>query len=101
MVWNNEPIRARGLGWAALLLLAGLPTFCGLARASEPAPPNKPIPATYFGLHAQRIVVPPRLQMDPAPFPTVPFGSFRLWSIPDWFQINGRPGQDYNFTAID
>ncbi len=85
----------------AAMLLLGLAGLTAVAMASEPAPPRKPIPATYFGLHAQRIVVPPRLQMDPAPFPTVPFGSFRLWSIPDWFQINGRPGQDYNFTAID
>jgi hypothetical protein len=66
--------------------------------ASTPAPPSKPIPATYFGLHAQRVVT---RQGPAAPFPTVPFGSFRLWSIPDWSMINGRPHQDYNWTALD
>lgn len=85
-----------------LFLLATLVSLGTIpAIAASPAPPNKPIPPTYFGLHAQRVVVPPRLQMPAAPWPTVPFGAYRLWSMPDWFQINGRPGQDYNFTAID
>ena len=84
-------------GGLITLLLLVLP----LSAASNATPPSKPIPATYFGLHAQRIVVPPRLQMPAAPFPTVPFESFRMWSIPDWFQINGSPGQRYNWMAID
>ena len=63
-----------------------------------PAAPAKTIPATYFGLHAQKAVSP---RDEPAPWPMVPFGAFRLWSIPDWFQINGRPGRQYNFQVVD
>ena len=98
----RSPLHSKVCGWffCSILLatLACLGSFHALA-ASGPAPPTKPIPPTYFGLHAQRIVVPPRLQMPPAPWPTVPFGSFRLWSIPDWFQINAR--RDYNWMALD
>lgn len=83
--------------WLGFALL-----FCSVVSvAATPGPPSRPIPPTYFGLHAQRIVVPPRLQMPPAPFPTIPFGSFRLWSMPDWSQINGRPGRQYNWMALD
>ncbi|HVO81100.1 MAG TPA: cellulase family glycosylhydrolase [Terriglobales bacterium] len=84
----------------ATLVALVISLLCGPAAlaASTPAPPAKPIPATYFGLHAQKSVT---RRGPAAPFPTVPFGSFRLWSIPDWFQINGRPGQQYNWTALD
>ena len=93
-------IKRRIHGWLAAVLASAsfipiLPAF------GASGPPSKPIPPTYFGLHAQKVVVPPRLQMPPAPWPTIPFSSFRLWSIPDWFQINGMPGQQYNWKAID
>ena len=93
-------IKRRIHGWLAAVLASAsflliLPAF------GASGPPSKSIPPTYFGLHAQKVVVPPRLQMPPAPWPTIPFASFRLWSIPDWFQINGMPGQQYNWKAID
>src|SRR5689334_13097163 len=87
----------------AILLIVSQVAVAGFA-ASTPAPPSKPIPPAYFGLHAQRIVVPPRMEaqgMKAAPFPTIPFKSFRMWSIPDWAQINGSPGQQYQWVAID
>lgn len=86
-----------------LRYLVGLPAALLALALAAPAAPQvlvapQPIPATYFGLHAQKAVSP---RDKPAPWPTVPFGSFRLWSIPDWFQINGRPGRQYNFQVVD
>ena len=93
--------RIRSIAVLAATLAISLLTPISSQAGSVSEPPSKPIPATYFGLHAQRIVMPPRLQMPAAPFPTVPFGSFRLWSIPDWFQINGSPGRRYRWMALD
>lgn len=61
------------------------------AQALALTPPDGPIPAAYFGLHTHR---------DDR-FPTVPFGSWRLWDAGlSWPHLQPRRGE-WDFRRLD
>lgn len=63
--------------------------------------PKEPIPLTYFGLHAHRLVHPGRNGIRSA-WPNIPFGSLRTWDAEDvkWGDIEPTKGKFY-FYLLD
>ena len=58
--------------WTSLLSVVLFATLLCSAQEQHLRPPASPIPKTYFGLHIHRAAT-------TTPWPTVPFGSLRLW----------------------
>lgn len=76
----------RRAGFFAVLLAA----ITGMAGAANDAP----VPREYFGLHIHRAD-------QGTAWPTVPFGSWRLWdSYVGWAQLEPKKGQ-WDFTRLD
>lgn len=76
----------RRAGFFAVLLAA----ITGMAGAANDAP----VPRDYFGLHIHRAD-------QGTAWPTVPFGSWRLWdSYVGWAQLEPKKGQ-WDFTRLD
>nr|MBA3914046.1 oligosaccharide flippase family protein [Terriglobales bacterium] len=68
-----------------------LPRAIAAPTVHHPAPPQ-PIPATFFGMHFRR---------DKISWPTIPFGSLRLWDTDTrWQNMNPSPGV-YDFHTLD
>lgn len=76
-----------------LVLLAGMMGF-SIAETVMLAPPNKPVPLSYFGIHNHRF-------HDPAMRPTIDFGTWRLWDAGvAWSQLELRKNE-WNFGRLD
>jgi Glycosyl hydrolases family 39 len=74
----------------ALVLLLG----AGAGPSAVLNPPKTPIPITYFGLHMHRAVT-------KTEWPSVPFGSWRLWDTHvTWQDLEPARGQ-WNFAQLD
>lgn len=74
------------------------------ACAVQPEPTNAPVPLTYFGMHIHRAV-----QTQPwlpngdklTPWPSVKFGSWRLWdAYVAWPSLEPEKGK-WNFSTLD
>jgi hypothetical protein len=75
-------------------LLFALCTLASSERAAAQQPNSEPIPLQYFGLHIHRAD-------QGTAWPTVPFGSWRLWdAYVGWAQLEPNKGQ-WNFTRLD
>lgn len=81
-------------------------SYMGLAGCSpvEAQPPRTPVPMSYFGLHAHRLVlhVPSGTNgILQSPWPSFPFGSLRLWdAYVTWPHL--QPERDrWNFSTLD
>jgi hypothetical protein len=79
-----------------LLLIA---TMLPIGQSQAPsivslAPPQIPVPASYFGLHLHLYT--------PETWAQVPFSELRLWDLEDaiWYAIEPRKGQ-WNFSQLD
>lgn len=66
----------------------------GLPNLSRLAYSDQPVPATYFGMHIHRAAT-------TTAWPSVPFGSWRLWDAhAAWPNVEPQPGK-WDFTNID
>lgn len=75
-----------------LLLALSVTLLCGPRAFS--AEPLGPVPLEYFGLHIHRAD-------QGTVWPTVPFGSWRLWdAYVGWAQLEPQKGQ-WDFTRLD
>jgi hypothetical protein len=72
------------------------------AQQANLAPPRGPIPAAYFGLHIHHLWSDPvKHQWNEAEWPTVPFGSWRLWDAHVlWTYLEPAQNQ-YDFKILD
>ncbi len=94
---KNLSLRIR-FRFATILGVSLATTFAGSAFAiprDQGGPPSGPIPPTFFGIH--RHVHGKKVE----PWPTVPFGTFRLWdSNTSWAQLNPSKGK-YDWEQLD
>jgi len=68
----------------------------GIPQPVAPGPPGQGIPPQYFGLNLH-----PGVLNGNIPWPTIPFGSVRLWDTgTTWAQINTSEGV-YDFSVLD
>lgn len=84
-------------------IIRGLLAACtSLAMAVQPSqaasirldPPKAPIPATFFGMHIHYFAT-------TTPWPSIPFGSLRLWdAYVTWPRLEPQQGKR-DFTALD
>lgn len=86
--------RGQHIARASLLLIAQLCAAVVVQAQEGAAALPGPVTRDYFGLVMSRA--------DPAhPWPSVPFGSWRLWdAYTNWPQLEPRPGQ-WDFTRLD
>jgi len=69
-------------------------TFSLHAQQAMIHPPDTPIPPTFFGLHIHHAT-------NTTAWPTVPFGSWRLWdTYSDWAHLEPERGK-WNFSNTD
>jgi hypothetical protein len=79
---------------ASLVLTIALAAPSGAQYSVSLAPEDAPIPATFFGMHIHRAT-------NGTPWPSVPFGSWRLWdSKVTWQDVEPARNQ-WNFTLLD
>jgi Glycosyl hydrolases family 39 len=98
---NNRPGKVVNRGAALLLILAFCLATAGAqamsARKSVPVrldPPSGPIPGTFFGMHIHYFAT-------STPWPSVSFGSLRLWdAYVTWPRIEPKQGT-WDFTGLD
>jgi hypothetical protein len=66
----------------------------GIPHPVNLSPPSEPVPQTYFGLHIHRAAT-------TTPWPSVPFGSWRLWDAAvNWLKL--QPGRGvWQFVTLD
>ena len=87
---------------ATLLALSWL-GLAGCTRV-EAQPPGTPVPMSYFGLHAHRLVlhVPSGTNgILQSPWPSFPFGSLRLWdAYVTWPHLQPERNR-WNFSTLD
>lgn len=63
--------------------------------------PTRPVDSRYFGVHMHRIVVLPHEKAIPTEWPTVTFGSLRLWdAVTRWGNVAPKPGV-WEFDRMD
>jgi hypothetical protein len=68
--------------------------LCGATEISQLAPPARPVPPSYFGIHNHRF-------HDPAMRPTINFGAWRLWDAGvAWSQLQPQQNE-WNFKRLD
>ena len=86
---------ASGVAVAGVGVLAFLFTqFGSHAQNVRLVAPSTPVPATFFGMHMHRVIT-------TTPWPSVPFGSWRLWdSQCHWSQMQPRKGQ-WRWEVLD
>jgi len=64
-------------------------------------PPARPIPATLFGLHIHHLVKKPSDLPQVTPWPSVEFGTWRLWDAHiGWLNLEKEKGQ-WQFDTLD
>jgi hypothetical protein len=79
-----------------LCLLAATATSLSAARSAQVRlePPSGPIPPVFFGMHIHYFAT-------STPWPSVPFGSLRLWdAYVTWPRIEPKQGT-WDFTGLD
>jgi len=82
-----------GLGMS-LIFVWGIATQPCKAQVYHLRPPSKAIPQTMFGLHIHRA-------HTTTPWPTIPFGVWRLWdAYVTWKDLEPRKGK-WDFTNLD
>ena len=65
------------------------------------SPPSDPIPPTLFGMHIHGISVPRPYSGKVTPWPSVKFGSWRLWdAYVTWKEVEPHRG-DWRFEKLD
>jgi len=92
-------VRLGGLLGVMLLLFAVVPSDAKRTARTHPAR-DQAVPGTYFGMHIHRAVPMPA---DPTstPWPTVPFGAWRLWDARvAWPWLEPQPGE-WDFSLLD
>jgi|SRR5579872_2551045 len=86
--------RRSPFAWRLLLSIVLFATLLCSAQEQHLRPSANPIPKTYFGLHIHR-------GATTTPWPTVPFGSLRLWdTYTTWADLEPQKGK-WNFTLLD
>lgn len=64
-------------------------------------PPNSSVPQVLFGIHIHGMVVPRPGLKEPTSWPSVPFGTWRLWdAYVGWPQLEPKQGT-WNFSTLD
>jgi hypothetical protein len=77
----------------ALLILA-----TALAGPEKLVPPSDPIPRTLFGMHIHHML---RGAAEPTPWPSIPFGTWRLWdAYVAWPWVEPEKGK-WDFANLD
>jgi hypothetical protein len=80
-----------------LALISGLLS----AQVVRISTPSATIPETYFGMHIHSMVVPRPGMNAPDPWPTVPFGAWRLLAAyVDWPNLEPSKGR-WQFSTLD
>jgi hypothetical protein len=84
------------------IILLSIPAPELFAQQLNLVPPREPVPAAYFGLHIHHMWSDPvHHQWNEAEWPTIPFGTWRLWDAHVlWTYLEPAPNQ-YNFTILD
>jgi hypothetical protein len=86
------------LACSLLIIAFSLPSSAQVIRISTP---NSTIPEKYFGMHIHGMVIPRPRMRAPGPWPSVPFGSWRLLSgYVDWPNLEPSRGQ-WSFGTLD
>lgn len=84
----------------AALLLLGVRSLWDVSAAQgvELNPSSAPIPRTLFGLHIHHTV---SGAPTPTPWPSIPFGTWRLWdAYVTWFNLEPEKGK-WDFAHLD
>jgi Glycosyl hydrolases family 39 len=64
-------------------------------------PPPEPIPPTFFGMHIHGITVPRPYSGKVTPWPSMKFGTWRLWdAYVTWKDVEPQPGE-WKFQNLD
>jgi hypothetical protein len=95
--WSRWVLKSSIIIFATSLLVGS----AAHAQTVRITPPAAAIPETYFGMHIHGMVFPRPGMKAPDPWPSVPFGSWRLLdAYVDWPRLEPQKGQ-WTFTALD
>lgn len=95
---KTKPAFVMGFVLICLLSLVVLSGSVGQAKGVRLSPPAGPIPRTLFGLHIHHLVLG---SSAPTPWPSIPFGTWRLWdAYVVWANLEPQKGK-WDFATLD